>query len=367
MKVVITPFAKNSSNPYLKQLLEALEARGIEVQTAPGRSLFGLWRAVLKGGRPDVVHLQWQHLFFQGQTRVQAIWRTAIFFVQWAALRRLGVRFVWTVHNLVDHEQGQARWERRACRWLAQAVDRLIVHCPAAVRVVSLAYQTPPEKISVVPHGHYINRYSPSLPQAEARQRLGLPLEGRIFLFCGRIRAYKGVDRLLRAFAALDAKDDVRLLVVGAPTPAALGQTLSVQAAANPGVITRFEFIPEKALVAYLSACDLVVLPYRDSLTSGAAVLAASYGRPVLMPRLGCMTAFPAESVILYDPEQPGSLRAALARALVAPLDQMGLAARDYIEQFSWPLVAAETFGVYQSILAKAPQPALTFARRRDG
>ncbi|HMR67221.1 MAG TPA: hypothetical protein PKE64_24685, partial [Anaerolineae bacterium] len=68
MKIVITPFAKNSSNPYLKQLLEALEARGIEVQTAPGRSLFGLWRAALKSGRPDVVHLQWQHLFFQGQT-----------------------------------------------------------------------------------------------------------------------------------------------------------------------------------------------------------------------------------------------------------------------------------------------------------
>jgi glycosyltransferase involved in cell wall biosynthesis len=364
MKIVIIPFAKNSSNPYLKQLIEALELSETKVQTASGRSLFALWRAVLRSGWPDLVHLQWQHVFFQDQNRLRAGGRTVLFFIQWATLRWLGLRFVWTVHNLVDHEQKQAVWELRACRWLAQAVDRLIVHCPAAVETVSAAYQVPPIKIRVVPHGHYIHGYPPPLPKAEARQRLGLPVQGRVFLFCGRIRAYKGVARLLAAFAALNA-NDVRLLIVGAPTPAALGQALSAQAATDPRVVTHLEFISIEDLVIYLSACDLVVLPYRESLTSGAAVLAASYSRPVLMPRLGCMAAFPAESVILYDPARPGSLREALAEAFAAPLDKMGLTAKDYIKQFSWPVVAAETLLVYRSTLTQATQPAFTPVRRQ--
>ena len=39
----------------------------------------------------------------------------------------------------------------------------------------------------------------------------------------------------------------------------------------------------------YLPATDLVVLPYRDILNSGSAVLALSFDRPVLVPRRGSL------------------------------------------------------------------------------
>jgi glycosyltransferase involved in cell wall biosynthesis len=349
MKIVIAPSA-GKRNPYQSLLVSSLERSGVEVRWP--RGFFLPWPQMFRHGLPQVIHLQWHHLYFRSKWLPEAMLRTGLFFGQWLILRRLGVRFVWTVHNLVNHERYQVGWELFACRLLARLVDRIIVHCKAVRSTVSAAYRVSPEKIRVVPHGHYVDWYPPPLSRDVARARLGLANDHRIFLFFGQVRRYKGLDRLLTDFAALPA-GDVRLILVGEPRPKSLGDQLEAQAAADPRVVTEFAFIDDERLVAYLCACDLVVLPYRDSLTSGAAVLAASYGRPVLIPCLGCMQEFPVEAAILYDPDQADGLHRALGQALSAPLAGMGSAAKTYIEQFPWSLAVAETFEVYRSVLGQ--------------
>jgi glycosyltransferase involved in cell wall biosynthesis len=291
----------------------------------------------------------------------------AHWFVFWAVadLTAAGVRFVWTVHNLVNHERYQVGWELFACRLLARLVDSIIVHCEAVRSIVSTAYRVSPKKIRVVPHGHYVDWYPPPLSRDEARSKLGLANDHRIFLFIGQVRHYKDLDRLLTDFATLPA-GDVRLILAGEPRPVSLTHQLEAQAAADPRVITEFEFIADDRLVAYLCACNLVVLPYRDSLTSGAAVLAASYGRPVLMPCLGCMEEFPDEAAILYEPDQVDGLRQALEQALSAPLAEMGSAAKTYIEQFPWSLAVTGTLEVYRSALPKQGASILPPIRSRN-
>ena len=351
MKVIITPHG-GDTNPYQKLLASSLEAFGLKVQLArSSHRFFRLWGLVLENGWPDVIHLQWHHKFFKGRSLPWAVLRTALFYLQWLTLRLLGVRFVWTVHNVVNHEEYQAGWELLACRLLARVVDGVIVHCAAAVPTIAAAYRVAPERLRIVPIGHYADWYSPASPKEEARRMLRLAADARIILFFGQVRSYKGLDRLLETFATLEA-ENVRLILLGEPKPASLGRSLSAQAAMDPRVVTCFEFIDNDRLINYLNACDLVVLPYEDSLTSSAAVLAASYGRPPLMPRLGCMSEFPPEAAILYDPEMRDGLRIALKYALSAPLEEMGAAAKRYIEQFPWSLVAARTLAVYCAALA---------------
>lgn len=351
MKVITTPHG-GDTNPYQKLLASSLEALGLRVQLArSSRRFFSLWGLVLEYGRPDVIHLQWHHKYFKGRSLPWAMLRTALFYLQWLTLRLLGVRFVWTVHNVVNHEKHQAGWELLACRLLARVADGIIVHCAVARPIVAAAYRIAPERLHVVPHGHYADWYPPAPPKEEARRTLGLSADARIVLFSGQVRSYKGLDRLLETFATLE-DESVRLILLGEPRPASLGRSLSAQAAADPRVVTCFEFIDNDRLINYLGACDLVALPYGASLTSGAAVLAASYGRPALVPRLGCMSEFPPEAAILYDPEAPDGLRMALEYALSAPLEVMGAAAKSYIEQFPWSLVAARTLAVYYSALA---------------
>ena len=54
-----------------------------------------------------------------------------------------------------------------------------------------------------------------------------------------------------------------------------------------------------------MNACDVVVFPYRDTLTSGAVVLAMSFARACIAPRRGCLAALlDRAGGFLYDPDR---------------------------------------------------------------
>lgn len=350
MKLIMTAY-RGKSNPYIHLLTSSLAALGVQVGLAyPG--YWTLQQAVKEHGRPDLIHLQWQHPLFLASRLDKTILQTALFFWQWFYLRLQGVRFVWTVHETLHFGTRRAGWEMAASRLLARLVDRVIVHCETAVPLVAEAFHMNPAHISVVPHGHYEAYYPPAPSQAAARSELGLPENVKVILFFGHIRPYKGVDKLVETFTQLE-DPDARLLLLGEPHASApwLARQLAEQAAADTRIITRFEFIPDDELTTYLAACDLVALPYTESLTSGAAILAASYGRPILAPRLGCMGEFPTETAVLYDPTAPDGLMDGISRALTTPLSEMGAKAKQHWMQFPWTLVASETSRVYRKIL----------------
>ncbi|HID52622.1 MAG TPA: glycosyltransferase [Anaerolineae bacterium] len=352
MKVILTAY-QGKSNPYIQLLTDSLTAQGVQAGLAyPGN--WTLRKAVQAHGRPDIVHIQWQHPLFLASRLDKTIVRTILFFWQWLTLRLQGVRFVWTVHETLHFGTRRAGWEMVASRLLARLVDRIIVHCETAVPLVADAFQIDPARLSVVPHGHYEGYYPLAPTQTAARSELDLSPDARVILFFGHIRPYKGIDKLVETFTQLEAAD-ARLLLLGEPHASApwLARQLAEQVAADARIITRFEYIPDDELITYLAACDVVALPYTDSLTSGAAILAGSYGRPILAPKLGCMGEFPADAAILYDPAAPDGLAQAVARALDAPLAEMGRAARQYWLQFPWSLVAAETRRVYERVLRR--------------
>lgn len=355
MKVLLMLSITRPDNPYKELLVKALEAAGAEVKL-PLISPLALWRS-FRVWRPDVVHLHWQHSSFVGPSLGQSILRSAKFFSQVLALRVLGASFVWTVHNIVKHEKSFNRWELMMCRVLARNVKLLIVHCPSAVAEVAAAYRIDTDRIRVVPHGRFTEAYPPAIDRSIACKELGIEPEARVILFFGQIRRYKGVPSLVGAFAKLPSAS-TRLIIAGLPKPRSIAEEIQAQASMDPRVITRFGFIPDDVLVKYLSACDLVALPYRDSLTSGAAILAASYGKPVLAPQIGCMQDFPPGSGIFFDPDDPEGLDNALERMESEPLAAMGKAAERYVHGFSWSLVSALTLDVYrEAITGQATQP----------
>lgn len=362
MKVILTTEGGGEGHPYIVQLVTALRAAGATVHFAlPGT--FTLWRSLRRYGRPDVFHLQWQHRFFLARRFDLIVWRTFWFFIQLLTLRLLGIRVVWTVHEVIHYGAKRAWWELGACRLLGRLVDGIIVHCETAVSLVAAKLHLPQKKFSVAPHGHLADFYPPAPPRPVARETLKWPAEARIFLYFGHIRTYKGLDTLVEVFKSLPKGDDIYLVLAGKPhgTARELVAWLREQAVADPHLLPYFEYIPDDQLVAFLSACDLVVLPYSESLTSAAAILAASYNRPVIASRLGCMCELPADGAILYDATDAEGLREALTTALTAPLDEMGASLKQYIDQFPWSLAAQETMQVYRdenrpSSLPIAPQ-----------
>ena len=351
LKIIL--IAPDSENPYIRLLVQALRQRGLAVHTeAPYRlrTFFVLLLAVYRFGRPDVIHLQWQHPVFVASTFPSAFIKTCAFFSQWAILRLFGVRFVWTVHNVVNHHGRFVRWELMIARLWARMVDGIIVHCDTARTIVADAYRIAPTKITVVPHGTFSAHYA-TTPRSriELRAELDLPAGSRVFLFFGLIRAYKGVEKLIAAFQRM-ASPESELVIVGRPEPLQLASDLLQQSNDDAHIRFVFEYIPDDRLPLYICAADVVVLPYADVLTSGAVNLAGALSRPVIVPQRGCFRDLPEDGCIKYDPACDEGLDTALNAALAAPLIEMGRILHEFVEQQSWDDVAAQTAAVYAHV-----------------
>jgi beta-1,4-mannosyltransferase len=251
------PRPRRTTNPYLSQLLSAMPP-DVDVST------FG-WRTALTG-RYDVLHVHWPEVMLRGSSRL----RTAVRQVRFAALLlRVTARrtaLVRTLHNTQPHEAPSAV-ERALLAWVERRTTLWI-------RLNPLTPAPTDAPVVTVLHGHYRDWYAPH-PREQASP-------GR-YLFFGLVRPYKGVEALLAAFERLRA-DDVTLRIVGKPTSADLADAITRAAASEQRIGAHLDYVDEDVLAREISGAELVVLPYRELGNSGAALLALSLDRPVLVP-----------------------------------------------------------------------------------
>ena len=325
-------------NPYCDLLYGSLAARGVPV--AAGAELSPRW-LVRHARVVKVLHLHWPEFYYRSDGRPTA--RSVTAFVAALLLARLlRYRVVWTVHNALPHERHPVD---RALRWLLVRLARLVVHAEAARAQIPRGRRLP----AVVPHGHYIGCYPDDVPAAEARRALGLDAPDRVFLCFGQLRAYKGVGALLDAFTGLP---DPRLRLVIAGRPATDVEALRVLAAAQRDVRVHphLDFIPDPDVQRFFKSADFVVLPYRDVLTSGGALLALSFARPLVVPRRGCLVELEHEGCAIgYDPDAPDGLRAALAAAAaVADLEPWQQRAAAAARRRPWEPIAEAYARIYR-------------------
>jgi glycosyltransferase involved in cell wall biosynthesis len=316
------------SNPYCELLYDHVRRLGVDV-VAGDSGLRFLWRA---RRRVAALHIHWPERHFRSGS-----FRSALAFAaRLCAARALGHRLVWTVHNAHPHDDATrgARLVRRTLLRLA----RLVVHCESARAELGPAGAG----AVVVPHGSYAGHYPNRIGRAAARGRLHLEPEARVFLALGQIRPYKGLDVLVRAFETLE-DDAARLVVAGEPvTPAA------VPVSDDPRIQVVPMRIGDDDLQVFLNAADVMVLPYRSVLTSGAAMLAFSFGRGVVAPRLGCLAELERSgAAILYDPAAPDGLAGALRQTLGADVGALGARARRLASAVSWETIARRHLAVY--------------------
>jgi len=188
------------------------------------------------------------------------------------------------------------------------------------------------------------------MPQA-ARQQLGLPHDGFVYLSLGQVRPYKGVEELLRAFSGLHG-EDLSLVIAGRVQQPDHGELLRSLAAGEPRVQLHLRYVPDDELQIFMNAADVAVLPYRQTTTSGAAILALSFGLPVVAPEIGPFPALLSQGGgILYDPQDSQALARALHEAREADPAGMRQAARDTAGSLDWEPIGRLLVDLYQEVM----------------
>lgn len=337
-------------NPYVRLLARALRRLepGAEIREARSVSLAG---ALAGAGRRRVWHLHWPELLYRSPRGAVAAVRWARFALALACLRATGGRLVYTVHNLDPHEWHHPRldrWTERLMRAWAHAVH---VHDRQAQAEVARRWGR--SDAMVVPHGNYIGAYPHTCSRREARERLGLPQEAFVFLALGGLRPYKGVEELLAAFRALEDQSSRAWLVVAghAHDPAYARQLAAAVADLRRARLVP-EHIPDGEVQYYMAAADFAVFPYRRATTSGAAILALSFGVPIVAPALGPFPELLAQGGgILYPPHRREGLLEALLGALHVDRERLAREAWAVAQALDWSAVAREHLAVYQRLV----------------
>lgn len=350
MNVVFVPDYRGG-NPYQRLLAQGLERLGIGVHVSGGMPARALLSARLRLGSVDVLHVHWPEAYVTHRLAPVAAVRAARFLAEVAAARRMGVKVVWTVHNLAAHEPSSPLVERLALGRFARLAQAFIVHAPSAAEAFASAYGLSPqdrERVSVIEHGNYLDVYPATTTREEARAQLGIEPGKKVLLFFGHVRRYKGVLELIAAFRRL-RRDDVTLIVAGQPHHRAIRGEVLRACEGDRRIRTDLRRIADDEVQRFMLAADAVVLPFQSVLTSGSAVLAMSFGRAVVTPRLGCLPETLAEhGGVLYDPAAPDALHDALTRALESDLEAMGARNLQRARELSWDVVAERTARVYR-------------------
>ncbi|SEM84082.1 hypothetical protein [Cryobacterium luteum] len=273
------PEGRATTNPYLLQLSRAL---------APSVEVFGFtWRRALTG-RYDVFHVHWPEILLQGRTPGRALAKRMLFRLLLARLRLRRTAVVRTLHNVRSHEAAPRRdrrllhaFDHRTTLWI-----RLNPFTPVPEGALE----------RTIPHGDYRDWYSNRTSAA--------PISGRLLYF-GLIRAYKGVDGLVETFRQFPGEVESSLRIVGAPQSNERAQRLLRAAAGDRRIELLLRHASDAELSDAIGAAELVVLPYAEMHNSGAALLALSLDRPVLVPTNAVTAALAGEVgpdwVLTYD------------------------------------------------------------------
>ncbi len=341
-------------NPYQKQLAEHIENFGVQTKGIAHSKVF--LPIELNNWQPRILHLHWLHMYFDASNYLASLYKLFKFITGLIFLKLRGVKIVWTVHNFKSHDSIYPLSDR-ICTWfVAHLANAIISHSATAKEVITTNLSLKKtDKVYVVPHANYIEDYENNISCKEARQALKIPDSSIVMLFFGLIRPYKGIEKMLEAFEQLQSdQKQVYLVIAGKPMDDRLLKLIKSKAENKHNIKPILQFIPNEKVQTYMNACDLVVCPYQEFLTSGALLLAMSFAKPCIAPRVGCMNEILSEAGgFLYDPDSEYGLLQAMNEAISKRTDLKHMGQHNFlsIKKQNWNSVAKKTLNIYQKCI----------------
>lgn len=285
--------------------------------------------------------------------------------------RSLQIPFVVTFHALGKVRrihQGAADGfpdERFAIEeMVAREADLVFAECPQDKEDLMILYYTPEEKIRIVPCGFDRKEFYP-VNKSVAREKLGLPADGRIILQCGRMVPRKGIDNVVESMATLVRRttSPVKLVVVGGesdkPDPLLTPEIGRLQQLAKSLRVEQHVYFAGRSgrneLKYYYSAADVfVTTPWYEpfgitpleSMACGTPVIGSNVGGIKYSVRHG-------KTGFLVPPKDPGILAERISQILNDEKlsNQMSRSCIRHVNRFfTWKsvsrLIAAEYAGI---------------------
>jgi glycosyltransferase involved in cell wall biosynthesis len=213
------------------------------------------------------------------------------------------------VHVLMRHPR-----RRRCVLRVLHAADRIIA-VAGDLKEKLAQFGVPPAKIQVIYRG-VSDAFRPG-SRIVARRSLGMPLDGSVLLWVGRMVPVKGLDVLLQASALLRETDQTFQLYLvgdGPCRPALQAQATNLGLS---GVVRFVGTVPHKQLPDWYRAANLFVLASHSEGVPNVLLESLACGTPFVATNVGGIPEIDGGcSSELVPPKNPVLLTEAMGRAL---------------------------------------------------
>ena len=228
--------------------------------------------------------------------------------------------------------------------------DAVLASCTVEAEQIASLYGGDPGRIRIVPPGVDHAFFGPG-HRPQARRALGLPLDGRLLLFVGRIQPLKCADVAIETLAELreSGGEPYRLVVVGGPSgPHGEKSLQSLYDVADArGVRQYVHFVapqPHELLSSYYRAADVCIVPSRSESFGLVALEAAACGTPVVASAVGGLTTLVdhGHTGYLVDDPDPVAYAAAVRKVFDEPLaaERLSTASVLRARRYTWRAAA---------------------------
>ena len=199
--------------------------------------------------------------------------------------RGCNAKCIGLIHNMIPHEKSVL--DKMFPPYFVKAMDGFVALSKSVLDDVK-SLDNPDKPKCLVPHPLY-DHFGEILDRKEAKKHLGMDENWQYMLFFGLVRAYKGLDLLIDAFADERLrKHDVKLIVAGEFYDDSKPYLEQIEKhGLRDLVIIKNQYITDDEVKYYFNVADIVVQPYKSATQSGVTQIAYHFEKPILVTNVG--------------------------------------------------------------------------------
>lgn len=204
------------------------------------------------------------------------------------------------VDNIIPHEKRIG--DNLLTKFYVKPVDAFVAMSKSVLN--DIAFFDKNKAKAFCPHPLFDN-FGEILERENAIEKAKLDKSFNYLLFFGFIRAYKGLDLILKAFAdSRLRKYPLKLIIAGEfYEDAKPYMDLIDELKLNEHIILRTDFIPDNQVGEYFCSADMVVQPYKNATQSGVTQICYHFNKPMLVTNVGGLSEIVPHQIAGYVTE----------------------------------------------------------------
>lgn len=231
---------------------------------------------------------------------------------------------------------------------LVKKVDHILGFTPDDRDYLIDLYRAKPNKITLIPPGIDTTKFKP-IPQALAKQHLGIAATDRLLLFVGRLDPIKGLATLLKALATLDNTLSRTCLAIIGGEQEALAKKFKVS-----HITVFLGSRDQRVLPYYYSAAEMTIIPSSHESFGIVALESMACATPVIASNVGGLQYLIKHGTtgLLVPANSPQPLADAISALLHSReiRQDLGHAAHLAAQNYSWMKITPQILKLYTKL-----------------